>query len=322
MAMQVKLWGVRGSLPTPISPLSIQERLHKLLTAIAESGKPRDYKKILNQFPDRGGFGGHTTCVEVSTRKTTLIVDGGSGIRGIGDELMKGPCKKGKGEVHLLFTHLHWDHLIGIPFFRPLFVEGNKLHVYTPLNDIEEAFKVLFQKPYFPLEYGSVAAEIVFHHIEPRKPYKIGDIDYASYRLDHPDPCWGYRFEHKGKVYSHCVDTEGLRVSREDLAEDLPLYQGVDLMVFDAQYTVSEMPEKVNWGHASATFGLDIAMREGIKRVCFVHHDPGASDEKIRKSEEQTRQYYDTQLTYAKKAGLNLHEVDWSFVPEGLTIKL
>jgi len=92
----------------------------------------------------------------------------------------------------------------------------------------------------------------------------------------------GYRIENGGKVFSHCVDTECTRVSREELGEDLPLYQNVDLMLFDAQYTLMESIERVNWGHAAASLGLDIAMREGVKRVLFMHHDPASTDEKSR----------------------------------------
>ena len=178
----------------------------------------------------------------------------------------------------------------------------------------------MFRKPNFPVPFESLASEITFTQIKPHKPLKMGGITVTPYQLDHPDPCWGYRFEHKNKVFSYCVDTEGIRVTPKDLAEDLPLYQGVDVMVFDAQYTFLEATERIDWGHASAPIGLDIAMREGIKRAFFVHHDPVSSDEKVAFAEQQTRDYYVHCLKTAKRLNKPLHEVDWVFAHEGMVI--
>jgi ribonuclease BN (tRNA processing enzyme) len=118
------------------------------------------------------------------------------------------------------------------------------------------------------------------------------------------------------------VDTEATRISREELGPDLPLYQDLDLMIIDAQYTVMEAFEKINWGHASARRGIDIAMREGIKQVLFMHHDPGASMGKIAAAETQARLYYDHRLENARQTGAALHAVEWSFAYEGQTVDL
>ena len=188
-------------------------------------------------------------------------------------------------------------------------------------TDLEEVMKNVFKKPHFPVDYDQLAAKLIYHRLKPRHQIKFGDILVTPYQLDHPDPCWGYRFEHQGKVFSYCVDTECTRTTRAEIGPDLPLYQGVDLMVFDAQYSISEVTEKVNWGHAAAPIGLDIAMREGIKRVLFVHHDPFSSDEKVAAAEFQTRRYYEAHLK-DKTAEQSLHKVDWSFAHEDLVIKL
>jgi len=261
-------------------------------------------------------------CVEVATETCQIIIDGGSGIRPLGHRLMGGPSGMGKAEIHILFTHFHWDHLIGLPFFVPLFIPGNKIHVYSVQDDLETVFHTVFKKPYFPVPFESLGADIIFHRLEPRKQQTIGDIKFTPYQLDHPDPCWGYRFEHRGKVYSHCVDTECTRISQEDLGPDLPLYQNVDVMVFDAQYSLLEATEKINWGHAAATFGLDLAMREGIKKIFFVHHDPAASDSKVHEAESQSREYYEARLKSSRELGKPLHEVEWSFAIEGLKIQV
>jgi phosphoribosyl 1,2-cyclic phosphodiesterase len=324
--MKIKIWGARGSLPAPHTPHAIDRRVREALVGFFQLGFKE--KEKIDSFcaglmPQQlGGYGGNTLCIEVGAGGERLIVDAGSGIRPLGYELLRGPCGKGKGEVHLLFTHFHWDHLIGLPFFTPLFIPGNQIHVYAVQADLPDIFKTLFKKPYFPVPLEYLGATIHYHQLEPRKKVKLRGVDVTPYELDHPDPCWGFKFEHGGKVYSHCVDTEATRVSREDLGVDLPLYQGVDLMVFDAQYSLIETMEKVDWGHAAASIGLDIAMREGVKKVIFMHHDPASSDERIASAEAEARRYYKSQLRTARKLGDKLHEVDWAFAVEGMELEV
>jgi phosphoribosyl 1,2-cyclic phosphodiesterase len=211
---------------------------------------------------------------------------------------------------------------VGIPFFVPLFIPGNKINVYSVQPDLEQVFRHVFQKPYFPVPYERLGATINYHQLAPREARDFGGITVTPYQLDHPDPCWGYKFETGGKAFSYCVDTECTRATRADLGPDLPLYQNVDLMVFDAQYTFSEAMEKIDWGHASAPVGLDIAMREGIKKVIFIHHDPASSDAKISEAEEQTREYYKACLKEAKKSSVEMYEVEWEFGQEGSLFEL
>ncbi len=324
--MQIKLWGTRGSLPTPQSPKNIKESIRYLFQDFFASGykEASDVETYLSKQPACrfGGFGGDTMCVEVKTDRQQLIVDAGSGLRSLGYELMSGPCGCGDGDLHLLFTHFHWDHLFGLPFFVPMFIPGNKIHVYAVQPELTDIFHTIFRKPYFPLSIEQLDATIEYHVLEPRKPVVFGDITVTPYELDHPDPCWGYKFESNGKVFSHCVDSEIKRITRKALGPDLPLYQGVDLMVMDAQYTLIESMEKIDWGHGSAALGLEIAMREGIKQVLFVHHDPAATDAKVEKAERETRIVYENQLKMASHSGTALHQVKWSFVGDGTVVQL
>lgn len=323
--MKIKLWGIRGSLPTPHPPQEYREILHHILNLYEQQ---RDMVKSPSQFLEKlgpetvGGYGGHTSCVQISSGEHTLVIDGGSGIRRLGERMLLGNLGRGKGEAHILLTHFHWDHLIGLPFFVPIFIPGNTIHFYAPHDDLEENIRLMFKKPNFPVNFENLGAKIVFHKLEPRVPVKFWDMTVTPYRLDHPDPCWGYRVEKNGSVYSHCVDSEMTRVSREDLGEDLPLYQNVDLALMDAQYTFVEATEKINWGHASAPVGLDLAMREGIKQVLFVHHDPAASDVRIQELDRQTRDYYEIALKHSRQQNRQHHEVNWTFAREEEEFKL
>lgn len=324
MAMKAHLWGIRGSLPTPHTPAQLEERLYQTLEEfVAYQAKGgQSIKEFLSGLPHfrKGGFGGHTACVQLSTPKTTVIIDGGSGLRRLGEQFAMGPCGLGRGEAHLLFTHFHWDHLIGLPFFLPMFIPGNQIHFYAVQDDLADHVRAMFSKPRFPVPFEQLGAKIHFHKLTPRKQVEIGDLRYTPYELDHPDPCWGYRFEHEGKVLSYCVDSECTRMSAEELGPDLPLYQDVDVMIFDAQYSFLEATERINWGHSSAPIGLDLAMREKVKRVFFIHHDPAASDAKIAKIESQTREYYEAILRSQAEQGEKPNAVDWCFAREGMVI--
>lgn len=326
MAFNVKLLGVRGSLPTPHTPEQVQRKLRRGIRDFLEAGY-KDASQIetfMNQYPQAisGGFGGNTICVDVQSESSCLLIDGGSGIRKKAEELMTGPCAQGKGEAHILMTHFHWDHLIGFPFFTPLFIPGNDIHLYAVQEDLEEVFKSLFKKPYFPVPFEALASNIHFHKIEARKSIEVNGFHVTPYQLDHPDPCWGYRIEHEGKVYSHCVDTEFTRATRDEMGPDLPLYQNVDLMLFDAQYTIKETAEKVNWGHGAANYGLDLAHREKIGEILFVHHDPAASDEKIRETESGVKTYYQKLLKQLESEGKKAEPVKWTYAIEDMNIEV
>jgi phosphoribosyl 1,2-cyclic phosphodiesterase len=326
--MKVRFRGVRGSLPSPLLPEQVESRARNLLELFVAGGKrsPTDIDPFLKTLrPEQlGGFGGNTPCIEVESQSgsTRVFIDAGSGIRMAGYDLLNGPCGQGKGEVHILFTHFHWDHLIGLPFFTPIFIPGNEIHVYAVQPELPEVFRTVFKKPYFPLNLEQLGAKIHYHRLEPRAPARIGELTFTPYQLDHPDPCWGYKFEADGRKFSYCVDTEATRVTREEMGPDLPLYQDLDLLVFDAQYTLMEAIEKVNWGHAAAAIGIDIALREKVKKVLFMHHDPASSDSKIAAAREQTERYLETQNKGAKRSGLEGHALEWDYAREGLVTDL
>lgn len=323
--MKVKYWGVRGSLPASPTPEQWKNNFEILMHQFFKSGykNATDIKDFLNQqtVTQVGGFGTATTCAEVCTPKTQIIIDGGTGLHQMSAEMMKGPAGKGQAEIHIFMTHFHWDHMLGIPFFAPHFIKGNKIHYYAVQDDIERIVKIKFTKPMFPVAYENLPSTLVYHRLEPRKPLMLGDFKITPYQLDHPDPCWGYKIESNGKVYSHCVDTEGTRVSPEALGPDLPLYQGVDMMFFDAQYTLPELAEKANWGHSAAQIGLDLAFREKIKNVVFAHHDPGADARQIFGLEKQTREYYEWKMKTSSANNIVLPKVNWQFAHEGLVVE-
>jgi phosphoribosyl 1,2-cyclic phosphodiesterase len=324
MSFLVNYWGVRGSLPASPPPHIWNDHIEKLFKEFFERGysSANDISRFIKSkgVPEVGGFGSHTTCVEVTDGQSQIIIDGGSGLRNLGTQMLSGPSGQGKAEIHIFMTHFHWDHLLGVPFFPAHFIKGNIINYYAVQPDLQDRIKIKFSKPFFPVPFESLPATLKFHTLVPRKAVKIGDFSVVPYQLDHPDPCWGYRVTKAGKVYSHCVDTEGTRVSREAMGEDLPLYQGVDLMYFDAQYTLPELAEKSNWGHSAAQIGLDIAIREKVKEVVFTHHDPGADTNQVLQLQAETQEYFDHIIGRSKANNVDLFQPKWCYAYEGLTV--
>lgn len=316
--LRIELWGVRGSLPTPKTPGSIRKNIEAVLrSAVKAKVKTTDQiNAFLKSQPEwqLSSYGGNTSCVEVQSDKAHLILDGGSGIHGLAQKMLQSRDRK---EFHILMTHFHWDHLIGLPFFTPLFVPGYTIHFHAVQPELEEAIRSVFRKPYFPVPFEELRSKIHFHKLKERAPNAFGDIVVTPYLLDHPDPCYGFKIQSGGKTYSHVVDTEATRTSREEMGLDLPLYQGVDLMLFDAQYTLKEATEKVHWGHSSAIMGLEIALRENIKKIVFVHHDPASSDEHIVACENEARIAMESSIRLMKMEGQKAPKIQWLFGREG-----
>jgi len=327
MALRVKYWGVRGSLPAAPPPdrnyLEVQHVLRRFFQSGFSLPSQIEEFMALNTIPSLGGYGTATTCVEVQSAKgAQIIIDGGSGIRNLSELMMKGSAGKGKSTSHIFLTHFHWDHLIGLPFFTPNFIKGNRINFYAVQPELESMIRGLFKRPYFPVAFEALAANIHFYNLAPRQPIQIEDMTITPYQLDHPDPCWGFKVKSGNKVYSHCVDTEGVRTSREAMGPDVYLYQGVDLCYFDAQYTLPELVEKANWGHSAAQIGVDIALRENIPHLLFAHHDPGADTARIHELRAQTEDYCRWRRQQAESNHQTLPELKWDFAHEGLEINL
>lgn len=320
MNLKIKLWGVRGSLPSPIHPDVLLKRVEEILTQyqkLIDAKVPISPQTFIGTLPIHltSGYGGNTSCAEVTIGDDRLLIDAGSGIRAFSEHILKtAPTTK---DFHIYFTHFHWDHLIGLPFFTPLYIKGRTVHFYSVDEEMERSLHTLFRKPNFPVPFEVISKQVQIHKLKPRQPIKVGAIEFTPYELDHPDPCWGIRIEAGGKSVAWAVDNEGQRHSADQLGADHALFKNVDLLVYDAQYTFDEALEKINWGHSSAPIGIDLALRENIRQAIFVHHDPAANDEQIRKAEEQTSLYYEDLLKQRKRAGQDAPRFEWRFGHEG-----
>jgi len=245
--MRVRFWGVRGSIACP-GPSTIR-------------------------------YGGNTPCIEVRCGEHVLVFDAGTGLRPLGLELIK---DKSIRDVDIFITHCHLDHVVGLPFFAPLFRKGYRVRVWagnlSPANSIERVMRMLMSSPLFPIQIEIFKASIEFHD------FKSGDVlrphenvVLRTAPLDHPDGSNGYRLEYGERTFALVSDTEGFPGKCDkDL---LSLADHADLAVYDATYTEDEIVSRIGWGHSTWLRGIRLAEKANVKNLCLFHHDPSHDDD-------------------------------------------
>jgi phosphoribosyl 1,2-cyclic phosphodiesterase len=241
---------------------------------------------IAKAGPTTVRFGGNTSCVSVRTDAGTLLVlDCGTGIHELGQVLGAG---RGRVDGHLLIGHTHWDHIQGLPFFAPLFEEGNEWHVYGPRGldtSIDAALAGQMQYTYFPVQLLDFRAAIEYHDLVEGQ-FQIEDVTITTRYLHHPALTLGFRIEADGASVVYATDHEpstsaaGTGLDRED-ALHVGFVRDADLLIHDAQYLEEEYATKVGWGHSTVEYAVDVAIAGGVDRLALFHHDPTRTDDAV-----------------------------------------
>jgi len=238
--MKVRCWGARGSIPV--------------------SG--REYVK----------YGGDTTCIEVrSAADEVIVVDAGSGIRRLGNKILG----EKRTDISMIFTHSHWDHILGFPFFKPIYSKNNRLHLYgckRCQGNIKMMLGRVMLPPYFPVPYELVQAELTYNALCDTRD--IHGIEVTPITLSHPNMGQGYRFEESGKSFVLLTDNELAHTHRggRSFDEYVEFARGADLLFHDAEYTPTEYERLTRgWGHSTYIDALELAIRAGVKRFGLFH---------------------------------------------------
>ena len=248
--MKIKVWGCRGSIAAP--------------------------------GPDTLRYGGNTTCVEViSNSGTEIVIDAGSGARNLGKELLKKETKT----VYLLLTHAHWDHLLGFPFFEPAYSADFTIYLCggpKARDSIKDYFYHQMQAPYFPIEMELLHATFEFG-FENAHGNSIENIQVDSIQLSHPNGGYGFKLTENGKSFVFLTDNELGHPHDSSLRfEDYVNFcKDADLLFHDAQFTDEEYIERKGWGHSCYKDAFNLAVKAGVKRLGFFHHDPDRSDDEL-----------------------------------------
>jgi phosphoribosyl 1,2-cyclic phosphodiesterase len=258
--LAVKFRGVRGSIPTPV-----QENL---------------------------GFGGNTACLEVrSGEGDLLMIDAGSGARQFGLELAA-EFAGASLDLHLLFTHFHWDHIQGLPFFAPLAGRSNcvTFHSARPVEEVHEILREQMRKPYYPICLEDFPAKKEFAETGCQ-PTRVGSIVIHPFSLNHPQGATGYRMEADGAVIVHASDLEHGDARFDSILRDHA--QGADVLIYDAQYSPEEYESKKGWGHSTWLEAARVARDAQVKQLILFHHDPGHDDQTVQRFVDHARRTFE-----------------------------
>lgn len=284
--MQVTFWGARGSIPAPMGEDELREKIKAaLLGAVGVDLTDREaVEQYIDRLPQRiaSTAGGNTTCVEVRAGDQHIILDCGSGMRLLGNALLRSPFGRGQGTAHVLMSHTHWDHVQGLPFFAPIYIPGNKFHFHSPFPDLLTRFEDQQREIYFPVSLDYMRAERTWEVLDPNETLQLGDVEVRMMLLSHPGGAYSYRITHQGKVLVYATDGEYQRMDAEHTARYVEFFRDADLLIFDAQYSFEQaIDEKRDWGHSTPKMGAELAFRAHCKRLALTHHDPMATDEKL-----------------------------------------
>ncbi len=257
-------------------------------------------------------YGGNTTCNEVIHKEHRFFIDMGTGLADASGEVLA----QGRKEISILMTHLHWDHIMGLPFFVPIYIPGMKLTIYHVHPHAPDYIRIQFNGINFPVKWDELSANIEFRKIKVYEKLTFGDLTIAPFALDHPGGSFGYRFDAEQRSIAIGVDGEYKRMTPEAMGRDLAFFQNLDLLVFDGQYEMDELASRYDWGHCSPPIGVDLALREGIRNIIMTHHDPRANEQKELRMLEQALTHRQKQVVYHKETWDALNQ------PEGPNILL
>ncbi len=227
---------------------------------------------------DLARYGGNTACVALEAPgHDPVVLDLGTGLRYWGETQPQDGSFRGSA----LVTHLHWDHVQGLPFFVPVLRPGARLDVYGPPSEgmsLEAAFHEFLRPPFFPVQIEDLDGEIVFHDMAD-EVLAVGDAKVTSRSVPHVGRTAGYRVQFDGTTVAYISDHQAPSDGSNDVAESvLELADGVDLLVHDAQYTPEEFAAKSTWGHCTIDYAINVAVQAGAKRLALFHHDPAHDD--------------------------------------------
>jgi phosphoribosyl 1,2-cyclic phosphodiesterase len=272
MAISIRFWGVRGSIAAP--------------------------------GPDTVAVGGNTSCVEVVAGATRLVLDAGTGLRRLGNEL----AARGPVDITLLLSHVHWDHIQGLPFFAPIYLPTTRIHVVAGANGtpLRDTLRRQMSAPTFPVDLNDVPSALSFCEVRERQKLVLGDAEVTATKANHPDSVFAYRIEHGGRSVVYATDTEHYSCVDQRL---VTLARNADVLIYDAQYLPEEYSgergmSRVGWGHSTFEAGVALAQAAGVGKLVLFHHDPARTDEGVAAIEAAAQQGFAE--TCAAREGLVL----------------
>ena len=293
----IRFWGTRGSLPVALTAAGVRDKLVRALRGaggrVFESDEAvRRYVETL-PFDVGGTFGGHTSCVELDAGTSEYVIcDLGSGLRSFGQAAL---ARHGPGKpqtYHLFVSHVHWDHIMGLPFFGPAYIPGNRLIFYGAHRDLEAALRRQMDPPSFPVDFSVFNAAIEFVYLEPDRVHEVAGMRVTLKHQHHTGDSYGYRFERDGRTVVYSTDSEHTFQDPTEGASFARFFREADVVIFDAMYSLAEaISVKADWGHSSNIVGVELCQLAQARHLCLFHHEPALDDGALAKMLEETRRY-------------------------------
>ena len=269
--MLIRFWGVRGSIASP--------------------------------GPETTDVGGNTSCVEVVCGKTRIVLDAGTGLRNLGNHLLR------EGQplaITMLLSHYHWDHIQGLPFFVPVYMKQADITIVGGANgvmSVQEALMHQMTAPMFPVRLDEASARLSTREVRLGETFDVGEAKVTVAKGNQPGGVVAYRIEHEGKSLVYATDTEHYACVDPALRT---LAQGADVLVYDSQYSPEEYKTKVGWGHSTYVDGAELARAAGVGKYVLYHHDPMRTDDQVADFEARARSLYPSSVAAREGMVLDL----------------
>ena len=320
-AFHLRFWGTRGSIPAALTADGVKGKVVAALSAAA--GRQLDTRERVQHFVEHElewavghTFGGNSSCVELGMGPGEYVLcDAGSGARAFGNHVLATRGPQAPATFHIFMSHVHWDHIMGFPFFTPAYLPGNTVRIYGCHDLLEEAFRRQHAPPSFPVDFSALRARIEFVRLRPACTYDIAGMRVTAKRQRHSGSSYGYRFERGGKALVYSTDSEH---KLDDLAEAqafVEFFRDADLVIFDAMYSLADaISVKEDWGHSSNVVGVELCQRARAKHLVMYHHEPMFDDEAIARVLGETRRF--EEITRRE------HRVEISAAYDGMEIVL
>jgi phosphoribosyl 1,2-cyclic phosphodiesterase len=295
--MKLRIWGSRGSIPVSLTAPDVRAKIVRALQGahgvdLADPAAIETYVDGLG-FDVAGTFGGHSSCLQIETGgKEHIVLDLGTGVRALGQQMLARFGVQAPQTYHVFLSHLHWDHIMGLPFFTPVYIAGNRIVVHTCHPQAEFALRRQQDEPSFPVRFDQFSAEFAFHVATPGEAFEVDGTRIVAHAQRHAGDSYGWRFERAGKCLVYSTDSEHRLEDEDERAGFVAFFDCADVVVFDAMYSLADaISVKADWGHSSNIVGVELCQSARVKRLVMFHHEPANSDGQIAQILEETRRF-------------------------------
>ena len=296
--MLVRFWGTRGSLPVSMTASQVRAKVVGAVSAAngRRFGSHSDVEKFVDDeldFSISGTYGGCTSCIEIDKGDDEfLICDMGSGLRNFGLDSLRRKKSEKPSIYHIFMSHLHWDHIMGFPFFVPAFVPGNRINFYGGHATIEEALFRQQEKISFPVPLEFMNADISYRTLETGRRYELAGCAVELIKQRHDNDSYGFKFIKDNRKIIYTTDSEHKIEDEESNSEFAEFFSEADLVIFDTMYSLADsITLKEDWGHSSGVMAVDLCHRAAVGKLAMFHHEPAYDDAMVQDQFKEVLQY-------------------------------